>query len=245
LSRSRSYPLWLDLGGIVIDSADHLLCATELLAALVLHRARWEHLNIFLSLSRLSAIEGPMPLLRSLKLRLSDDGEDYTTNVSFLEAPLLRTVVFNDAAAHNITLMPWTQLTSLTLHAVCPRDCAPILQLTPNLVHCELGLAGEDGIENGVNITLPSLRSLTLSSNVPVAGYLGTFILPTLRSLEISESYLDPDCIDTLASFVTKSRCKLQELCITDRASASEDSYRKAFPSTSVSFDHEYYVRVF
>jgi hypothetical protein len=63
---SRCCPLSLDID----EDLDALgpLCATELLSALVPHRARWEHLNLYLSLSRLDTIEGPMPLLQSLDL---------------------------------------------------------------------------------------------------------------------------------------------------------------------------------
>ncbi|KAJ7356450.1 hypothetical protein DFH08DRAFT_459149 [Mycena albidolilacea] len=65
LSMSRC-PLSLDID----EDLDALgpLWATELLSALVPHRARWEHLNLYLSLSRLDTIEGPMPLLQSLDL---------------------------------------------------------------------------------------------------------------------------------------------------------------------------------
>jgi hypothetical protein len=72
-----------------------------------------------------------------------------------------------------------------------------------------------------------------------VTGYLETLIVSALRTLRIRESYLKPNCIDTSAAFVAKSGCKLQDLCITDRSSASEDSYREAFPSTTLSFDSE------
>ncbi|KAJ7356466.1 hypothetical protein DFH08DRAFT_459318 [Mycena albidolilacea] len=234
LSRSRSYPLSLELDEDYIDRKH----TTELLSTLAVHRARWEHLDFHLSLSRLGAIAGPLPLLRSLDLSVDDpeDGDDDTGEISFLDAPLLRTVVLNDIAAKNITL-PWAQLTSLTLHALYPRECAPILQLSYNLVHCELNLAGgDDGAEDFPNIYLSSLQSFTLTGD-PTTGYLETFIVPALRSLEISEPYIDPDCIDILASFLAKSRCKLQELRVTDRASVAEESYREAFPLVKVSFD--------
>ncbi|KAJ7727035.1 hypothetical protein B0H14DRAFT_3169507 [Mycena olivaceomarginata] len=104
-------------------------------------------------------------------------------------------------------------------------------------MHCELDLAGEDdGAEDFSNIYLLSLRSFTLTGD-PATGYLGTFIVPALRSLEISEPYIDPDCIDTFASFLAKSRCKLQELRITDRVSVTEESYRETFPLVKVSFN--------
>ncbi|KAJ7859526.1 hypothetical protein B0H14DRAFT_3629560, partial [Mycena olivaceomarginata] len=130
LSRSRCSPLSLELYRHPI----YPLHMNELVSALVSHRARWERLivNDF-SLSHLLAMDGPMPLLRTLEL--------YTDNldiqVSFLEAPLLRTVVLWDAATETIAL-PWAQLTSLTLSDVSPQYCASILRQTSNLIHCAL-----------------------------------------------------------------------------------------------------------
>jgi hypothetical protein len=129
----------------------------------------------------------------------------------FQEVPLLRTVILDDYAAKELAL-PWAQLTALTLHRVFPRECVPILQHASNLVHCELNLIN-DGV--GVpDITLPSLRSLTLTDR-SVTGYLETLVIPALRNLKIPESFLEPNCVDTLSTFPAKSGCKLEGLCVT------------------------------
>jgi hypothetical protein len=65
----------------------------------------------------------------------------------------------------------------------------------------------------------------------PVTDFLETFIVPALRRLEIPEAFLGPSPIDSLTGFISKSGCKLDELCITDWGSLSQDSYRQAFPS--------------
>ncbi|KAJ7356478.1 hypothetical protein DFH08DRAFT_459421 [Mycena albidolilacea] len=101
LGRSRSYPLELELSEDAID----ILHRTEVLSAVTSHRARWE-LN--LSPSRVRAIEGPLPLLRSLNLLLVDD--EFATEVSFPEVPVLHTVVLNDIAAASL-ILSWAQLT--------------------------------------------------------------------------------------------------------------------------------------
>jgi hypothetical protein len=59
--------------------------------------------------------------------------------VMFLELPLLCTAILNDNAA-SLVVLPWVQLTSLTLKRVLPQEFIPILQQTSNLVHCNLGL---------------------------------------------------------------------------------------------------------
>jgi hypothetical protein len=86
------------------------------------------------------------------------------------------------------------------------------------------------------DITLVSLRSLTLTGRL-VTGYLETLVVPALHDLEIPESFIAPNSIDTLTSFMSKSHCKLQRLCITRRWSGSRDPFYKAFPLIAVSFE--------
>ncbi|KAJ7215130.1 hypothetical protein B0H12DRAFT_357552 [Mycena haematopus] len=242
LSRSRDCPIsvsWFDPDDFTMSRG------AELLHAIVPYRPRLEHLVVDVSLPQLQNIQGPMPLLRRLELHLlpfHGQEDSPTTQVSFLEAPLLRTVIVNAYAVENIRL-PWAQLTSLALHGFCPRECASILQHTFNLVHCELGFSEDPNDENvpDVALTLPSLQSLTLTldhdDGNPVTGYLQTLIVPALRRLRVPEPFLGPDPIDTLASFMSKSCSgQLQELCVTGLRSVPDSSYRNAFPSTKVSF---------
>ncbi|KAJ7859481.1 hypothetical protein B0H14DRAFT_628418 [Mycena olivaceomarginata] len=227
LSRSRSYPLSVDYNNALIEAQ-----ATEILSTLVPQRARWEHIGLRFSISSLPIIEGPMPLLRNLNLYLVNF-DLITAKVSSLDAPLLRTVVLNDNAAGHLTL-PWAQLTALTLPGFFPRECVAILQHASNLVHCELKLF-DDGVDVP-DISLPSLQSLTVTGDAG-PGFLETLIAPTLRDLRVSESLLEPECIETLAAFISKSCCQLQKLCVEDVAIESMDSYRDAFPLITVSFD--------
>ena len=130
LSRSRSCPLSLSFQ-FGYTSRD----VSQALAAVILHCARWEYLDLYLSPSQLLTIEGPMPLLRHLRLVLE---EDPTVVVdAFRELPLLCTVILDTAVAADIVL-PWAQLTSLTLHHVYLEQCVPMLQQTSTLVHCEM-----------------------------------------------------------------------------------------------------------
>ncbi|KAF8145288.1 hypothetical protein K438DRAFT_1991924 [Mycena galopus ATCC 62051] len=212
------------------------LHATEIMSAMVPHRARWQYLRLCrFSLPHL--MRGPMPQLCHLELLLEEHYSS-STQVALCEAPLLRTVVANGAALRNI-ILPWAQLTSLALCEVFPRECTPILRHTINLVHCELGFIG--GMEDIPDVTLLSLQSLTLTAwfdfivDDTMTGYLETLIVPELRHLRVPESFLGLNAIDSLASFVSKSGCKLQELCITSRKSVSYRAYQEAFPLTAVS----------
>jgi hypothetical protein len=65
----------------------------------------------------------------------------------------------------------------------------------------------------------------------PVPDYLHTFIVPALSILQIPESFLGPNPIDSLTSFISKSDCNLQEVRITGERSVPEASYHEAFPS--------------
>ncbi|KAJ7917683.1 hypothetical protein B0H13DRAFT_319864 [Mycena leptocephala] len=157
LSRSNFCPL-----SIEIVEGRYVNCRPENLAAVIAQRARWEQLKIHLwAHSSLPTIEGPMPLLRHLDLVLKDHFS--TANVIVCsEAPMLRSVILNDLAASKV-ILPWAQLTSLTLTTVYPRECAPLLKETPNLVHCELGLVlNDDDDMSSAEIQLPCLESLTL-----------------------------------------------------------------------------------
>jgi hypothetical protein len=234
LDRSCSCPLSLRFG---LDGCGVDIIAV--LAAVVPHRARWERLELCsLSPSHLSILGGPMPMLRYLDLGI--DFPAVGTEAVVFEAPLLRAVILNDEAASQI-ILPWTQLTSLTLVCVHPHECVPILQQTSNLVRCELHICFDpDNDQPGPDLTLPYLESLTLVDvDDPAMGFIETFIVPALRSLRIPEEFLDADPIESLKRFISKSGCKLEKLHIT-RQRTPQNSYRQAFPwIRNFSFNNE------
>ncbi|KAJ7903857.1 hypothetical protein B0H13DRAFT_751156 [Mycena leptocephala] len=197
------------------------------LSVAVPHRARWEHLQLRIVQSELTALAGPMPLLRHLDLKLHSH-----TVFAFDEAPLLRTVILNMWAASSV-ILPWTQLTSLTLSFAFPHDCVRILRQAPNLIHFEVYLYDIDtDSDRHPEITLPVLRSLILNkSNItPTRDFLDTLFAPSLRHLRIAERFLGANPIESLRSFIFKPGCTLQEVYIIGERVIPKDSYRKAFP---------------
>ncbi|KAJ6498448.1 hypothetical protein C8R47DRAFT_306923 [Mycena vitilis] len=208
LNRSGLFPLSIS----VTDFGTH----SETLAPFVSRCSRWEHVSLHIHPSQFATIDVPLPHLRHLLLHLVQDGALATT--TFAHAPLLRSVILNDYTVENI-MLPWAQLTSLTLHIVFPSECTPILQQAPNLVYCKLRLVFEEDAPDEPDIPLPRLESLSLESTDLVPRYLGTFIVPALRSLEIPDYFLAPDYIGTLTSFMSKSGCKLQNVHITEELS--------------------------
>ncbi|KAJ7689706.1 hypothetical protein B0H17DRAFT_1331659 [Mycena rosella] len=76
--------------------------------------------------------------------------------------PVLPIVTLNDGAACTVLLL-WTQLTSHTLEAVFPIQCAPISQQAASLVHCESILCIEPRDKtHRPDITLGRLESLVV-----------------------------------------------------------------------------------
>ncbi|KAJ7661925.1 hypothetical protein DFH06DRAFT_1191043 [Mycena polygramma] len=224
LDRSRSCPLSV----CIRESEDHPNNSVppKIFAALIQHRARWEYLDLALFKSSLPNLEGPTPLLRHLKLMV-DDG-NLTSH--FHDAPLLRSADLTEFTAGNVTL-PWGRLTSLTLQLLYPADAVAVLQQTSRLVHCELRLWCDGTVDAQPDVTLPCLESLVFHpTGDPMAGYLGLLIAPALRTLQVDEDFLGWTPVETIASFISKSGCKLQELCINGRF-VDETPYRTAFPS--------------
>ncbi|KAJ7629760.1 hypothetical protein DFH06DRAFT_1338185 [Mycena polygramma] len=223
LERSRSCPLYLKLG-------KYPRAADDLLETVILHRAHCEYLQIDLTAVHLHLFDGPMPLLRHLDLVLADEGSP--ESVSLQEVPL-RTVAFNYSAALRV-IVPWAQVTSLTLFDVSPSQSVPILVQTPNLVYCELGSCSDTNPGNPEpqrEILLPCLESLILTGvDSPVTDFLPVLIVPALHKLEVSESSLLPNSIDALTAFISTSGCRLKELHITDVLIMPEASHRQAFP---------------
>ncbi|KAJ6562312.1 hypothetical protein B0H19DRAFT_95704 [Mycena capillaripes] len=235
---SHIFKTWLNRSGccpLAFNLVDWN-ASTEVFASATLHCARWEYfkLTLYRSPSDLHSLDGPMPLLRYLDLSLGVQSDPIVT-VALREVPLLRTVIFDASAAASVTL-PWAQLTSLTLKGIYPRECIPVLQQTSELLYCRVNLyCPEDDQLPLPDIRLVHLETLVLSQSgsTAITGYLETLIAPALCSLQIPEVFLDPNPIDSLTAFISKSGCDLKSVDITGTISIPEDSesYRRAFPS--------------
>ncbi|KAJ7623945.1 hypothetical protein DFH06DRAFT_1340268 [Mycena polygramma] len=208
LQRSRCCPLSIRLG------TDTTWANSISLDAVVPHRARWKYLKVILRAGDFRILDGPMPLLRHLDLMLDSS---LLPNISLHEMPALRTLIL-DASALQITSFPWTRLTSLTLSAAYPSECVPILVQTVNLVYCRLGVYPQRprSAQPRRDIPLPSLDSLILTDlGHQTTDFLQNFVVPALRTLDVSTSFVAPNPLVSLAAFVSTSGCRLEELYLT------------------------------
>ncbi|KAJ7829626.1 hypothetical protein B0H13DRAFT_2372446 [Mycena leptocephala] len=157
--------------------------------------------------------------------------------VTLGNAPLLRSASVTCYTVFPI-ILPWTQLTSLKLRGYF-WEFTPILRHTVHLVHCELTLFRDGPYYGpGLGIRIPSLQSflLMVDDTEEEDGYtskpefLTTFTFPTLHTLQIPDKFLKADFIDTVISFISKSRCALQRLHITGKRTTTRAAYRRALP---------------
>ncbi|KAK6977948.1 F-box domain-containing protein [Favolaschia claudopus] len=204
----------------------------QVMPHLLPHRSRWEYLNLdFDSGSQIKTlhIDGPMPLLRSLTLAVWDAVD---TPLPLLEVPLLRTVVIDDHGPPSLVL-PWSQLTSLTLRRTHPDACLSILRAASQLVECRLRLWSQHTPLGGGVVVLPRLESLVFERKGEICrDFFQSLVTPALLRLEIPEAFLRPHSVETLKAFISKSGCTLQSLQITELASLlSYCSYTVAFSS--------------
>ncbi|KAK7052174.1 F-box domain-containing protein [Favolaschia claudopus] len=232
-------PLWLERSGrlpLSIRAADSVF--KDFLSVyrfFIPHRARWEHLDLRLDDPKhLDVLDGPLPLLLTLSVYLR---RGFVNPLLLQTLPLLRTVILDDSGRPSL-ILPWSQMTCLTLRSLYPAECISILRQTENLVSCNLDPWTEK-LPKGRLVDVQLLRLETLvfergRCDVWVE-FLQLLITPALRSLEIAEELLgSTDPIGTLEPFISKSGCTLNELRIITTAYLPKVDYRKAFPSIPI-----------
>ncbi|KAJ7659292.1 hypothetical protein DFH06DRAFT_439152 [Mycena polygramma] len=233
---------WLDRSGrlpLSIQIVEYEFLEEDILRAIVPHHARWEYVSLHnIRLNQLLPVEGPMSLLRQLEIRAPGN---ISTTMAFPAMPQLRTATLWNFY-YSPALLPWSQLTSLTLIGKHPHECVSVLSHASNLRYCELAMFGGDWQPpTQPDISLPHLESLVLVPWSKIKHfpdrYLLCFLVPALRRLQVPELGLGSDPIATLTSFISSSGCKLEELRITGEPNPRA-AYLAAFPSIpNIAFD--------
>ncbi|KAJ7483400.1 hypothetical protein FB451DRAFT_1439379 [Mycena latifolia] len=207
------------------------------------HCDRLENLKLFIPQRYLPSVVCTFPLLRSLKIGSFGDPEDLEDDSSithaFRAAPLLRRIAFGLYLDIYHFMFPWSQVTVLDVNAMARHECTQILTHAVALVHCRIGIhlgrnpnAGQP-IPSAV--VLPFLETLVFTCVFPDAlgALFNTLTFPALRRLQVMEFCLRPDPVHTLASFISRSRCNLQELYIT-YCGLPSDRYLGALPPVPI-----------
>ncbi|KAF7326682.1 F-box domain-containing protein [Mycena venus] len=254
LGLSGSCLLSIKLESHIMDSS--YLC--QLGQTIADHCSRWEYLEMNVHLydfpglnhsNFLPDIELPMPFLRGLKL----GGGMERLTATPLEAPALEKVALRVYHYSYTPVIPWAQLTVISVDDIQFHQYSFLITELVNVVHCRFNIspAGEPSLRD---VILLHLETLILSESVFVSGNslsgtLDRLTLPSLRTLQITETFLVLDDlpwnepIDTLVSLVARSGCNLQELFVPDAKTRHEQNYRTTFsPSTSIMLIDELFI---
>ncbi|KAK7018497.1 F-box domain-containing protein [Favolaschia claudopus] len=238
--------MWLTRAGncsLSIEANDYseegLPLTAEFFAKTFPYRERLERLYLAIhhpTNFELPTVVASMPLLRDLYLDLN---LDFPHVVHFPDLPLLRTAILGGVAFSNV-ILPWSQLTTLSLRQVTLARCIPVLMVASDLVNCSLlELHAHDSDSIIQEVKLQYLETLTLSYDQDSLLFseenhdcLANFTAPALRHLEVPVVFLGPQPLDALASFISRSECKLQHLGVFD----GERFFRHALLASEASF---------
>ncbi|KAJ7641162.1 hypothetical protein FB45DRAFT_1053744 [Roridomyces roridus] len=233
LERSGSCPLSIHLA--VGDQVPN-----EVLVAILLHRERWQHMELELAASELGLVKGPMPLLEILTLAV-ETGDHTTPATDVNSFPRLRAVTVHNTCGVKLNWLPMFQLTSLTfVDMVSSNDYLPLLQDALNLVSLHL-IACNTNVPLQSGVKLDRLEKLVIFNcwcpEDAATPIFETFTLPALRTLLVSGELLGPgNPTASLIPLVTRSGCELQQIIIVPGSRSRNASFiiralREVFPS--------------
>ncbi|KAK7063696.1 F-box domain-containing protein [Favolaschia claudopus] len=214
LSRARGHELYLDFAEGAFEGPRY----TELLLPTAAHHSsQWRSFSGYLDLSKLSAfdcVQACVPILHELKLSIGVKSNLYPSAPSFAFsiAPQLRKVELRNVSPACIVL-PWRQLTHLTLKRQTLYACTEILHQTPLLenLFVEVDLDEHSDSHRSTPVTLDHVHSLRIgfrcrSAHEDILSYL---TLPHLTTF-VPSTILEKD--ETLCTFLERSQCAVSSL---------------------------------
>ncbi|KAJ7665172.1 hypothetical protein DFH06DRAFT_1323574 [Mycena polygramma] len=253
LLRSGGLPLSLSLKYGPDDGGSFELGTkfVDFLRDLANTHSRLEHLDVGVILfgDELQFLRIPMPNLTHLTISMDCMFTAFSSVA--MSAPQLRSINFHRFNPYKDFSFPWEQITSLTFDHIEFLHLRDILMITPALVHCgvmhmERSPMGFIEIKPELKLELEHLQSLRFSiydrEENPVHGVFPLSYmtkLPSLRILEIPETYLHHPSYTEVLDLVRASGCRLEVLRIIDLTFTSEQTWRAMFPTTSVSFHRQ------
>ncbi|KAJ7717708.1 hypothetical protein B0H16DRAFT_1700873 [Mycena metata] len=203
------------------------------------HCERLEHLQLCASeLSGLDSVKTNLSSLRTLMVGLSTIGFNDPGPGIFLTAPLLRKVALKAYTSIWLPILPWSQLSVLSLDYIRIQECATVLNIATNIVFCRLAVESRGNMERPPIAPLRHLETLVLrvhlalDPNVNVEGLCSTLTLPALRELQVAEVFLLPDPTANLGQLLSRSGCSPAKIHIMDSEQPLE-VYCQAIPSVA------------
>ncbi|KAJ7149602.1 hypothetical protein C8R46DRAFT_1125609 [Mycena filopes] len=239
LRRAGNRPLFLALSFRRLP-APPAFSMRHFLEGLLLHRSRWEYLSLDVPFGDLHLLRGDMPSLRVLSLSVRNVDVNALGNapVSVFDcAPKLEKVSIH-AQYGTLLVLPWRQLKSLVLSAMCPYEVSDILRQTINLSSLAVDFTAADD-EDVIALLQPTpippllyLSDLDVDStdSEALVQFLDRIALPRLTNLSIlSTRDVQPSMV---AELVARSACNMQALRIEiDSWEHTEADYRALLPT--------------
>ncbi|KAJ7717702.1 hypothetical protein B0H16DRAFT_435024 [Mycena metata] len=213
--------------------------------AIAAHSARWEYLHLYSFTRPFPSVTAPLPFLRALTMGsvkpIVNGAPDTDSLAQALHAaPRLQNITVAFWREHCISLYPWSQLTRFTGDSILPHLCVDILTRAHNLTYCDMFVCAHlahEMIQTSQNVTHRKLSSFILRGYLPGGmpwKLLDVLTLPALRKFEIGERFLPGDRIGLLKSFISRSRCNIQELYMPFFNEPFLESCRLALPTVSI-----------
>ncbi|KAJ7122991.1 hypothetical protein C8R44DRAFT_876181 [Mycena epipterygia] len=187
--------------------------ATNMFLELCKRAPQWHDVDLTIPFQDLAleciklALEGKLNTLKRLSLHVWERGSPLSITV-FSQAPNLQQVSLTRLRLDNI-ILPWTQLTSLTITAgFSLQDCVQVLQLSPRLTFCRFdSVTGE--LDNQTLLSpLPNLQSLYFDCEHSVQ-ILRVLTLPGLTNLGLPCSLEDDELVRFLSRSSPVRLCKV------------------------------------
>jgi hypothetical protein len=228
LQRSGLQPISFALTYVAADTT-----LSPIIETVAQHIHRCEEMDLHLSMADLVALQSPdMPLLHTLTL----NSHQSSRLRLFDQVPKLTTITLGVDFSPFRIILPWSQITTLRGVYLLGGELAEILRLAVNLVHCSARL--QQFVDQNLPVVAPHLHlqdliltpyRLSDDYNMATIAVFDKLTLPALRRLRVSEPWFGPNPAASLAEWVSRSGCGLQQLEIT-HSTTSENSYREVLP---------------
>ncbi|KAJ7141522.1 hypothetical protein C8R46DRAFT_921248 [Mycena filopes] len=214
LARSRDCPLTISFTNKLQTGVGTPSLAIK---AILAHQTRWDTVALDMAWDALPNIQGDLPLLRSLDIRLRDTSAappmGMAGSARAFSGPKLRIVILSGPKVHMLGL-PWAQLTSITIETSL-EAMVQILRTTSALrelsVRPYLDMRDPSYWDRLPSIPpLMHLRTLAFARATRVIpSLLRKLTLPALKHIELPML-----CLPEVVEILTRSRCPLDGLQI-------------------------------